>query len=258
MLAIVTLLTILGGRNVQASDVTLKSGKWEQGTLTAETTKQYYKINIKKTGYIKVEYVRDNVEADADFSFCNSKKKTLLNNSGEVDYKRTSYIAVKKGTYYVCINDSANGEWGNFDEEPDTNIVEGYKIKYTFSAMKEAKRTTKLENASTIKKNKMVSGVVFPGKKKVFCYKFTVPKKSKIKFNYEVMSACSGTGLWLRIADANAQYLEFQNHKVVKNDDNIVWWEGKGNDYVTLKKGTYYFVIQASKNDSGYFKLKLK
>lgn len=266
LLTMIIMFTLFVGMNVFAADKTLKAGKWTKGTLTTQETAQYYKINVKKTGYIKIEYARDNKDASTLIYICDSKKKTI-SKAYNFENKLTSYVAVKKGTYYVYINDSAynddeEDEYDWEDDEPGENITEGYKIKYTFTSMKEAKTTKPgkgLNKAPLLKKNKTVSGLIFQGKgdRRVY-YKLVVPKKSKVKFNYEVMGV-NGTGPVLRIADKKGKFLAFDdNGKVIKDKDLIIWWQNKGSDYVVLDKGTYYFTIQASKEDTGYYKLTLK
>ena len=129
--------------------------------------------------------------------------------------------------------------------------------------MKEGVKPTKpakgLKKASTLKKNKQVSGLVFFTKDdcRVY-YKVKLSKKTKVKFNYEVMSS-DRIGLWLRIADSKGNFLGF-NEKGKVDKEEITAWTNKGSDSVSLNKGTYYFVIQTASEDhgTGYYKLKLK
>ena len=255
VIAATVLLSVIGCEKAQAADMTLKNGKWINGTLTKDVTANYYKVSVKKTGYLKIEYVRDSEDAFAGFSVCNGKKKKIWDNklSMEDDNKATAYFPVKKGTYYICIKDSASSwEDGEDDVVYDENVMEHFKIKYTFTAMKEGKKINKLKDAPLLKKKKQVSGLIFPSKKsRDMCYKYTVSAKTKVKFSYEVF------GLWLRIADSKGKYLSFDSKgRIEKRGDSVVWWEGKGSDYVVLPKGTYYFVIQQW--DTGYYKLKVK
>lgn len=246
--AMALLLTVVCRTGVQAaSDVTLKNGKWVSGTFTSEETDQYYKINVKKTGYIRVQYNCKTGEY-AQFDLCNAQKKEIVKNAGALfKNKADSYIGVKKGTYYIHIS-----------------RVEGnYKIRYTFTAMNKIAKTVKpgqVSKAQTLKKNKQVSGVILPeNKQRRVYYRFDVPEKKTVKFQYEIGSNQTGLGLWLRIADAKGKFMSFKDNGTVdKSQDLNTAWDDKGNDSVVLEAGTYYFVIQAAPGNSGYFKLKLK
>ncbi len=258
MVFIVALFTGIGGQKVQAEDVTLKNGKWATGTLLETETEQYYKINVKKAGYIKVDYTRDDTESDATFEvYRNSKEEKICTSSGFLGNSRTSYIAVKKGVYYIRINDSAY-PW-DFNSFDDTVRTENYKIRYTFKAMKEGKKAAKLKKAPSLKKNKTVSGLFYTKKKNQSSfYKITVSKKTKVKFNYEIMATNSISGQ-LALFNKKGQVLHINDeHEVESAGDYISYWEGKGSDYVILDKGTYYFGFVMLKGESGYYKLKIK
>lgn len=289
MFAVVALLTVAGGIQTYAGDVTLTNKKWTKGTLTETATEQYYKIKITKTGYIKVEYTRDNKSADASFRFCDKNKKVLYDVRLFEGNKATGYFAVKKGIYYVYIDDSAYYEWDEWedweetDSEPSDTLKENYKVRYTFTKMKAGNNKfkkvsfkykkvdgikltngfKKTPSSTLLKKKKEVSGLVFPTANGVVCYKVVLSKKQKVKFSYELMGPdLDGLGVdspWLRITDAKGRYLSFDKKGNPETDvDSMYWWCGKGSDSVNLDKGTYYFMIEASKGNTGYYKLKLK
>lgn len=246
------LLSAAGRIDAWAANKTLEKGKWENGTFTERETENYYKISVKKTGYLKIEYSRENEDAIATFSVCNGKKKKIWQPKVTFDHAVTVYFPVKKGTYYICIKDSSSWELDE-DNEDSYNVkpVERYKVKYKFTAMKEGGKVKKLQDAPLLTKGKQVSGLIFPDKKSHdMCYRYVVLKKTKVKFSYEVF------GLWLRIADSKGKFLNFDSKgRIKKGGDSVSWWEGRDSDFVTLPKGTYYFVIQ--KVDTGYYKLKL-
>lgn len=283
MFAVVALLTVAGGIQTYAGDVTLTNKKWTKGTLTENTTEQYYKIKITKTGYIKVEYTRDNKYADANFRFCDKNKKIIYEGGLFLGNKATGYFAVKKGIYYVYINDHAYDDCEETDSEPSDTLKENYKVRYTFTKMKagnnkfkkvsfkykkvDGNKVTngfkKTPASILLKKKKEVSGLVFPTANGAVCYKVVLSKKQKVKFSYELMGPDSDDwgvySPWLRITDAKGRYLSFDKKgNPETDDDSIYWWNGKGSDSVKLDKGTYYFMIEASKGNTGYYKLKLK
>lgn len=204
----VVLLSGIGCVKTQAADMTLKNGKWTNGTLSEDVTVSYYKVSVKKTGYLKIEYVRDCEDASAVFQICNNKKEKIWKREEKFNHAATAYFPVKKGTYYICIEDIMFHDDGGADDDDEIvwNETENYKIKYTFTAMKEGKKINKLEDAPLLKKKRQVSGLIFPDKKSHdMCYKFIVSKNSKVKFSYEVF------GLWLRIADSKGKFINFDS-----------------------------------------------
>lgn len=257
MFAVVILLSAAGSMKVQAGDITLKNGKWQKGTLTYYTTEQYYKINIKQTGYLMVSTTREDKDAFAlSIKICNRKKKEIA----ESLLESTFGFAVKKGTYYLLVSDSTVYGIDEEDDEmiADDEVRENYKVKYTFHALKEGRKPTKpskgLNKAPSLKKNQQVSGLIFHKKAEQRVYfKYVASETTKVKFSLEAF------GTWIRIADAKGYFLVPDDKgKMIKKKDSAVWWEGKGKDYVILTKGTYYFVIMPDANtQSGYYKLEL-
>lgn len=152
------------------------------------------------------------------------------------------------------IHDLEEYDWVN-----EEGILENFKIRYTLTAMQSKKNPTNAKKAPLLKKNKEISGLIFREKKaKNIVYKLKLAEKTKVKFKYEIMSSDGLVGLWLRIADRKRKFMNFDSKGNVKKDkDSVVWWQDKGNDFVILPKGTYYFVIQTSSGRSGYYKLKL-
>lgn len=262
MVFLVALFTGIGGQKVQASDVTLKDGKWTNGTLLQTGTDQYYKIKIKKSGYIKIEYARDDELAEAAYEVYYKGKNQKVATIGMLSSgSSTSYLAVKKGTYYIHINDTAY-PWDLEDIDVDgTDLVksEAYKIRYSFKYMKEGKKVANYKKAPTLNTSESVSGL-FYNKNKIqnSYYKITVSEKKKVIFDYEIMSTDSISGA-LDIYNENGKLLYVNNkHQVKPAGDYTTFWEGKGSDYVILDKGTYYFCFSMLKGASGYYKFKIK
>ncbi len=253
IMALFMLCIGMGSVRAQAADVTLKDGKWTKGVLKEEKTEQYYKIRIKKAGYIMIACIRDSEDGLPKFYLCNGKKKPLT--SQPVDsVDDITYFAVKKGTYYIKVSDKAS-EYDKEDNE--LGGEENYKIGYKFTAMKDSKKPVSMKKAQLLKKNKQVSGLVFLEKKpKDIYYKLTLTKKTVVKFKYDIMSTDSM--ICLRIADKKGNWLNFDSkRKVIKTKKKSAWWDGKGSDYIILPKGTYYFTIWTISDESGYYKLSV-
>lgn len=264
MVAFAMLFVVLGSVQTQAADVTLKNGKWAKGTFKGDKrTEKYYKIKVNKTGYIRIDYQKAG-SAEEELTICNAKKKKLgeIALFSEVGKNCEAYYALKKGTYYLHLSGFAIS-WDEEDEEDydddyDETTVKpvNYKIKYTFTAMKDKKLPTSQKKAETLKSGKEVSGLLLGKKNKNIFYKITVSKKTKVKLNYELMVSGEYFFMFIRDQKLNALYVDSKGN-VKKKKDSFSWWEGKGSETLILPKGTYYFTIQPDEKDGGYYKLKL-
>lgn len=269
LLMAVMIITVLGigqTAHIFAADVTLKAGKWANGT-TAEKTDDnvYYKIKISKTGYIKVDYRLDKSPEDgAGVSLYDSKKKLIASSDTEDEVKNeTAYFAVKKGTYYLRSENETDIEYNEEDEDGEDIYQQfSYKIRYTFQSFKESgKKVKKLSKAPVLKKNETVKGLMFPHGKEgddttYALFKIKIPKKQKVMFQFGI----GDNHFWgmnkIRVTLLDAKGRALYNGKYKKN--SYTWYEnGKAKE--TLAAGTYYISVEGLFTDAtGYYSISWK
>ncbi|MSS64545.1 hypothetical protein [Velocimicrobium porci] len=171
----------LKGNLFNGDNRTLTSNKYTT-TYRKDSRYVYYKVNVKKTGYITVkqnQLVQDNsgtfVIKEEDTSsyvaLCNSKKKELTPDCYN-SYKTTKnkqIFGVKKGTYYLKVK---------------AYLTNPYRIKYTFKALTDQSGSSQ-KSAKTIKSGSRANGLVLATDKtsKVDWYKFYLPKKQNVSIS---------------------------------------------------------------------------
>lgn len=230
-----------------AKTVTLKHKKWHTNSSTKAQT-VYHKIKVPKDGYIKLEgygySAYSSSKSSIRYRLCNSKKKALTKwdksisafGSSVTGRKAfTDYVAVKKGTYYIKVNDNR------------------YKLKYTFKAVKDQGGSSKAK-ARNIARGKTVKGLVQAGGKgsKIDWYKITLPKSQKIKFTYNAL-ACD----WIQFKVVNA------DPRVTIFGSSAYCWAKKTSATTrnAFPAGTYYIQVTRMMKDegaSGYYTVSWK
>lgn len=261
---ITLLFVLLMGIQVFGAETTLQQKKWTNG-VTAQNAvdNTYYKINVTKTGYIKVEYFLDK-EPDwsSDIALYNQNKKKL-SKSSVLKRRHTAYWAVKKGTYYLhSENDFVYVEFGEMDEDGDysqvANIPNNFKLRYTFTALRDSgKKATVMSKAPELKRGKTAKGLVFSNDKEGVkaVYKIDIPTTRKVTFQFQLNSTYSPLStLEIRLYDAKGRMLTEGKYK-----KDMVYWYVSGKHKVKLKAGTYYFGIYKSNSDgSGSYSIQWK
>ena len=148
-------------------------------TYTTENKYVYYKVNVKKTGYITVKqdylvpddagYFKVKEEGASSYvALCDRKKKALTTdcyNNLTITRNKQVY-AVKKGTYYLKVKSSATYP---------------YRIKYTFKAFADQGGSSQ-KNAKSTKLGGKATGLIQATDKttKVDWYKFYLPGKRNV------------------------------------------------------------------------------
>ncbi|MBQ7129186.1 MAG: hypothetical protein IJO19_04290, partial [Clostridia bacterium] len=149
---------------------TLKLGKAFFGTSLGDgKTVAYYKVNVKKTGYLDVT-----IKSQGSYylwshkvRIMNSKKKSISGNWDYIydDSRNSKGIGVKKGTYYIAVLSSYSSE--NY-----------YSITAKFTKRGLGGKAKK-SKAVKLKKNKAVKGVVLQSGSTAW-YKINNTKNKKI------------------------------------------------------------------------------
>lgn len=207
---------------------TLKKGTWSDYYIEADTT-AYYKIKAPASGLMKLEVTAEEESPLLEAVLLNGKKKPLSSESPAY-ISKPLYFGVKKGTCYIRLyNDGMEGA--------------AVRIRYTFENVKTTKNISK-SKAISLKKGKTAKGLLLCGDKKTErWYKVTVPKNRKVKISLSAKSNDNDFSLWIYQANMkNVKSLELNNGKTKKT--------------LSLKKGTYYFVI--SGYDTGMYSIQWK
>ncbi|MDY3918714.1 MAG: hypothetical protein SOZ59_06885 [Candidatus Limivivens sp.] len=243
ILALTFLLTMLCQMTTMAATKTqtLTSGKWVKNTTQKYGDVYYYKIVVPKTGYLAVEGYGFSNYSDSRYSLsvklCDSKKKELetYRTSLTSSHSCKSYYGVKKGTYYLKVEDS------------------NYRLRYSFKAVTE-KSGTAQKKAVSVPKNKTVGGLAIAGEKgtKIDYYKITLTKAQKITFTF---GAKANSWIQFKIVPANTKQIIFGSSVYRWDTTETVVTKDK------FPKGTYYIQVYRMSNDadtSGYYTLKWK
>lgn len=118
----------LGMQACSSENRTLKNKKWTVAFGDGTSKAIYYKVVVKKTGYITLQTEYDKAYGKANISLCNHKKKRLsVVCKQSKALKNKEVFAVKKGTYYVKVNQAA-GE---------------YRLKSTFQSVSDKSGSSK-------------------------------------------------------------------------------------------------------------------
>lgn len=213
----------------------LKNKVWVGSHTYSYDSQISHKVTIDSPGFITVEAVSFTDGYSVYATLCDSKKaelseQTYLSSSNSY----TTYFAVKKGTYYINAKSS-----------------DDYKLRYTFTAVKENSSKTK-QKAISIGKGKTLKGLVLSEDSldKADWYKVKLSKS-------QILSL----GIYAKSCDS----IKFE---IIPASDNITLfgstvriYDNGGDIYATKDKmpaGTYYIkVIKTDKTSSGYYTIKL-
>lgn len=193
---------------VIAGSGNLKNKTWSSFCVPFDEP-EYYRIKVPSSGCLKFE-IDCGGERIPTQHLLNSKKKEI----GYLSTDQTTYYGVKKGTYYIKI------------ENPDID-AKIYKMRYTFEKMKIAKHT-KSSKAVVLKKGKAVKGLHVTGKYADHWYKLKLSKDQTVKINVSVKGREGILDL----------FMGPDSYKTFKSKN------GKIKKTFKLKKGIYYFTME--------------
>ena len=208
---------------------TLTLGKVFLGSSCGNnSTVAYYKVKIKKRGYLKVDFSYTTMNSHY-FKLCNSKKKSLTGSWNYVGSDGTEYVGVKKGTYYIAVK--------SYDD--------AYGIKAKFTKTVKAVKAKKAK-AVNIKKGKVLKAVMVAGEKTAW-YKFKVTKSKAYKF--ALKGKLFGNGVKITFSGKN-YYSSSVN--LYGDTDSRTFKTTK------LKPGTYYIKVTTNSKGNGFYSIKWK
>lgn len=244
LMAVVFICTMmLGAVSVSAATrvVQLSQNKWYTDNSRDTSQTVYHKIKISKPGYIVFNGYGYSAYSSGKYSLglqmCNSKKKVIQTDKlylySSNNFK--NYVAVKKGTYYVRVDDYQ------------------YKLKYTFKAVTDKSGAVR-SKAKSVARNKSAQGLAVIGEKgsKTDWYKFTLPTSRKVTFTF---GARANGWIEFEIVSADPN-VRFTSNKAYQRDTT-----NTQTTQIVLPKGSYYVQVRRmgdNKNTSGFYTLKWK
>lgn len=135
LLLLLLFLLLIPGKNVNANDYTLKSGKSTKASFAgdSEDSYNYFKIVPSKEGYIAIK-VTTSDKQPLLVDICNSNKEVVASDIKIEDKKTVLHKAKKGQTYYVRIKGVKDATY-NISYKIDTfhSLTYAKKYNYTFT-----------------------------------------------------------------------------------------------------------------------------
>ena len=249
-----SLCLLLPKQTVKAStDYNLGSLK-KSGSVTVTTGAtdefDYIKFKAPSSGY--VTFTANNTPENAGdpmrgtWFLCNAKRKQI-SSSGDCGFYDEDFLtfAIAKGkTYYLKVK---------------TYGQEEYQIDYSFTKVKEKTGNHKKSKAATIKKKKVVKGLLMAGEKKADWYKIKLTKKQVLKLT---VTSKTYRGIDLEVYDKYGEEVDgFRYFQVSSTNETVNLHSQKGKydkRPVKLSPGTYYVKVYVDSDSKacGYYSLK--
>lgn len=217
----------------------LTSGKTIGGSIATASDKDYYKVTMKKRGYLQVKLSHGNTGSTATHY-----QMEVLNQDGSKLYKTSNAgvdttcnsgkIGLEKGTYYVLISVASTLYTGD------------YKLKVTTKAASnwESEVNGDTATADKITVGKEMNGIISSYSGDLDYYKFTLDKAAyiNVSLTHEKINA-AGRSWYVYLLKGNGSRLNY------KKTDHLYAYAGDvytETDAVKLAKGTYYVVVRAA------------
>ncbi len=223
----------------------LTSGKLFYGS-SVENGFAYYKITVPGNGYLKITMPEMDESSSYHYYYLkvtNTSKKNLLAGDKSLNSydNYTSYIGVKKGTYYIAIK----------------NSDKYYGLKVTFNSVKENSGTSK-SKAKSISKGSTKKGVITANQKAGSgeWYKFVVKKTQKVTLKVNTkLGGYSGGVKFAVYKKGDSSAFGTKNIYDTSSGELQPYTFGKGNK---LAAGTYYIKVEKYGDGNGYYSIKWK
>lgn len=234
---------MLGATSILAAAKTidLSPNTWYTDRTADARHVVYYKIQVGATGYLTFSgygysHASDN-KYKLDIRLCDKDKQAVMTEKIRLNNSNLfcNYAAVKKGTYYIRVNDYL------------------YKLKYNFRAVSEKSGSSR-QNARKVLRNETMQGRTVLGEAgtKIDWYQFYLPTAKKISFTF---GAKANNWIQFRLVPAD---------KGMEVTDNSIYQKNTAQTYTTqskMPKGRYYIQVKRYQNNpniSGFYSLRWK
>lgn len=234
------LTLFLGKTDVWAAKtVDLARNKWYKDNSLYYKQIVYHKVKTEKTGCIIIDgYGYSKVRKgkfDLDIQIYDGKMRPAQTEKIKLTKanKYRTYVSVKKGTYYIKVQDSL------------------YKLKYSFKEIPD-KSGARMEKAKWLAKGETAQGLLLLGEsgKKSDWYRLNLPEKRKVTFTFGARSN---------------KLIEFKIHRKEWKITGATLYRlnttKSDQTAIEMPKGVYYIQVKRqgnNKNASGFYSVKWK
>lgn len=232
------------GMKAEAAEVNLPFNVETTGTLTEQTKKNTYTMNVKESGRISFD-MTSYVDSRAYIRLYDSQNNEIfdhyIDGSSSTPGKYSHWEDVEPGLYYVEV----------YNASSYTKHVGSYKIKTSFKSAgtNEVEPNNGTVEAQTLAFNQSINGFL-SWDNKVDYYKITVPNSGQVTFD---MSSYVDTRAYISLIDNNNEEIfDYYMDGSSINPAKFIHSED-------LNKGTYYVKIYNASSytrHTGTYKLK--
>lgn len=217
----------------------LKSGKAINGSIATNEDKDYYKVTMKKNGYLQVELSHKNTGNTAthyQIAILNQDGNELhKDKNAGVDITYTSdKIGLEKGTYYILISVASTLYTGDYQLKATTKAASNWESEVNGDTATADKMTV----------GKEMNGIISSYSGDLDYYKFTLNKATyvNISLTHEKINA-AGRSWYVYLLKANGDRYSYKEEGRLYSYAGDTYTESKA---VKLAKGTYYVVVRAA------------
>lgn len=219
----------------------IKSGKQYTGSIRSTDDVDYYKINMKKTGYMTISLKHSDTSESSIYKLYlyNKNRDEMFSTviKGNQNNFQTSKIGLPKGNYYVMIKAYSKAVYTG-----------DYKLTVTTKASGnwESEPNNTMESADKIAVGTVVNGTSMKKSSGLYehydYFRFTVKETTKIQVSLAHDKYSGSESMWdIYVLDKDGNRVTHQtDYAISKQGDKRV-----STGVMTLKKGTYYVEIYA-------------
>lgn len=240
LLALFFCLTLFWGKTdvFAAKTVNLTPNKWYKDKSLYNNQTVFHKVTASKDGCLVIDgYGYSRVRKgkfELPIQMYNRRKSAMqtqkINLNKQNGYR--SYVGVKKGIYYIRVDDSL------------------YKLKYKFMAVSDKSGSSRLQSRN-LSKGKTMEGLLRLGEngKKSDWYKFRLKKARSVTFTFG-----SRSNGWV-------EFKILSDKQKLKDNSAYIYNKTQTGASAKLPKGTYYIQVKRqgnNKNTTGFYSLRWK
>lgn len=221
----------------------IQSGKVCYGSIAFESDKDYYKITLKKNGFLQFKLSYKNagtLESPYQISVCNKDGNTLYESGsmGMDSLYASGKVGLEKGTYYIVLS-------------AGTALYTGdYQLTATAKAASDWETETNgdMASADALKVGKEKKGTLHNYFSDLDYYKFTLDKSTYVNISL-THRKINGTGRswYVYLLKETGKRLNYRSSDHLYAYAGDAYTETKA---IRLEKGTYYIVVRTATDNT--------